>query len=115
MMTKKTKNIILVVIGIALILAIFYFSNKNRKTPPKDNVSGLANAFIDSDRLLKKGDVGADVQSLQQGYNYYFAVPKGLPKLVEDGNFGSKTEAGIYAATGRKQIRLSQFSAIFND
>ncbi len=112
-MTKKTKQIFIGVGILVVVIAIVYFIKKKPNADNKE-IGNSASLFIDEDRLLKRGDVGSDVESLQRGYNNYEAIPKGLTKLVEDGQFGAKTEAAIYTATGRKQIRLSQFNNLYN-
>ena len=105
--------LIAIIVIVAIIIIIVYVYRKtlfgaNVSSPitsPGIPSSGGSGFIARSDNFpLKKGSSGARVLAAQKVFNGMIAH-LGLPKLVEDGDFGPKTEAATMAAlNGKKQI-----------
>lgn len=72
--------------------------------PPATGYAGFTTVGLDRDKLLFRGSTGNEVRELQHILNLY------LPgsNLVEDGNFGSLTDAALYQAIGANAATLKQ-------
>lgn len=127
-MKKTLKNnkqaLIAGLVLIALVVAYFkreqikdFFSKSS--TAPSNNAPVLASytttpkpsSTANYDTILSKGSTGDQVRKLQQLLNdkHRQHTPTFIPLLVEDGQFGSKTETMLKKYTGKTSISINQF------
>jgi hypothetical protein len=66
---------------------------------------------IDNDTVLKKGMKGDRVQWLQDYYNKWVQPSRGGTKLVDDGNFGAKTEEAVKGTMGKTETSWTTFKS----
>ncbi|WP_052600222.1 peptidoglycan-binding protein [Aureispira sp. CCB-QB1] len=116
---KKNKQVL--VAGLVLIaLVVLYakrdsirnFFRKSDKMPSSyaANTTNFIPVNTSNDTILKKGSTGGQVRQLQQLLNekHRNNKPQIIPLLVEDGNFGPKTEAMLKKWTGKTTISINQ-------
>lgn len=124
---KKTlkNNKQALIAGLVLIaLVIAYFKREQikeffSKSSSSNNSPVLANytttpkpsSTANYDTILSKGSTGDQVRKLQQLLNdkHRQQTPTFIPLLVEDGQFGSKTETMLKKYTGKTSISINQF------
>lgn len=102
-MNTKTRKYVL--IGGAVLIALYIFNKKNFKGKSNSTSSSEENmddpsAVADKDKYLSLGSTGLEVMELQ----------KKLGNLVVDGIFGLKTQARLKDVTGLSLITLNQLN-----
>lgn len=116
---KKNKQVLLAgLVLIALVVVYFKrasignFFSRAEKLPSSDAASTTNFIPVNSsnDTILSKGSTGGQVRQLQQLLNekHRNNKPQIIPLLVEDGNFGPKTEAMLKKWTGKTSISINQ-------
>ena len=117
---KQNKQAL--IYGLVLVaLVIVYFKRETIKdffskstSSPATNTANLtpsvASNTANNDSLLSNGSTGEQVQRLQQLLNEKNnkSQPTFLLPLVEDGNFGKKTETMLKKYTGKTSISINQ-------
>lgn len=129
-MTKKpSKKTINLLIGVLILaIAIYWFTRKpgtdysgspsgspsssgsnggSTASTPKPTASGYPK--IGNNTTLKKGTKAEEVKWVQYLYNKYYARPRGLSTLSEDGVFGDKTQAAIYRSIGKNSTTYAEY------
>lgn len=116
---KKNKQaLIMGLVLIALVIAYIkrddlqHFFRKSEKMHFKseENSTNFTHFNTTNDTILKKGSTGEQVRKLQQLLNdkHGKSKPQILPLLIEDGNFGPKTETMLKKWTGKTSISINQ-------
>jgi peptidoglycan hydrolase-like protein with peptidoglycan-binding domain len=117
---KQNKQAL--IYGLVLVaLVIVYFKRETIKdffskstSSPATSTANLtpsvASNTANNDSLLSNGSTGEQVQRLQQLLNEKNnkSQPTFLLPLVEDGNFGKKTETMLKKYTGKTSISINQ-------
>lgn len=117
---KQNKQAL--IYGLVLVaLVIVYFKRETIKdffskstSSPATNTANLTPSVApntaNNDSLLSNGSTGEQVQRLQQLLNEKNnkSQPTFLLPLVEDGNFGKKTETMLKKYTGKTSISINQ-------
>lgn len=97
-MDNKRKAIIVSAILIGL-GGYYIYKNMKLKSPEIDAV--VLEGAIDTTKVLSKGSIGLEVESLQKAL-------KGGLKV--DGNFGALTEKRLKTITGKTSISLADYN-----
>tara|TARA_R100001163_G_scaffold33850_2_gene26182 strand:- start:525 stop:908 length:384 start_codon:yes stop_codon:yes gene_type:complete len=126
---SRRNRITIVILGILAFL-LFRYWNKKRKevlgnyvdpTCIKEDFSNvdvwtanMCQGFVNDEFLvLKKGDMGCEVRSLQIRINQVIrtGTPQGMDAetILEDGRFGCNTQGALQKVRNRKSITLNEF------
>lgn len=114
--TKKKKgNGLLIVVLLIIITGVIIYFYKQKNQPNAlapsiaTNVSStpVTTTYVDENTILKKGMKNNEVGKLQSLINKV-NTSVGLPLLVVDNSFGSKTEDALHKLTGKKEISYAQ-------
>lgn len=126
-MTQKTKTTIALLSGLGLVaLVILWSKNGFRKpgikTKTKTIVKKEYKPSFTSQFPLHKGSSGGAVTELQKMLNVkilidsgnFFSSGKTPKKLVEDGNYGTKTQVALDYFNIKTPITLSEYSKLIS-
>ncbi len=124
---SKNKNInafiyiaIFGIVAFAIYKIYIWYKNRN-SIAPEQSISTIGTTpgttivpsniapEVSNDTILKKGSKNDRVQWVQNYYNKYVVPKNGGTKLVEDGVFGSKTEAAVFHVMGKKTVSWTEF------
>lgn len=114
MKNKKTRNIIIAIVVLIIVIWLwkkYKDSKPTETTPSKDGGSASSssggsasssNPNCTNATVLKKGMKGCDRISWSQYKINQVHTMLGIPKLVQDADFGAKTEAAFQKLLGKK-------------
>lgn len=128
----KNKKALAALAVLAILLAAYFtkskwlpFFQKKNDTPASGTTNNTGNTStnntntnstststtIDKATILKRGDSGPSVKELQRLINTKLQPP--LATLVEDGEFGPKTETALLSVFGANTASINQFNTKF--
>jgi hypothetical protein len=101
---KNNQKVLIVSVGLVALGIYLFFKKTPQLAEEKNNFGDSIPAKADWDKVLKKGSKGVEVGILQRA----------LKQLVDDEDFGDKTEARLKAVMKVTQTSLNDYNKFIN-
>ena len=101
---KNNQKVLIVSVGLVALGIYLFFKKTPQLAEEKTNFGDSIPAKADWDKVLKKGSKGVEVGILQRA----------LKQLVDDEDFGDKTEARLKAVMKVTQTSLNDYNEFIN-